>query len=125
MRVAAAVAVLLAGWEHFSLWRSFFDSIPTIGPLFVADAIFSLFLAAALLVSADLVVTVIVFLFEVGALGAFAISYYGTLFGWHSTLITSQTTIVLVAEAIAAALALVLTVRSLLPLPAPPQVRLG
>jgi hypothetical protein len=100
LRFVAVAAIVAGAWVHFSLWRTY-GTIPTVGPMFLADAIFSIFIAAALLVSDDLFVLVVGTGFQIGALGALALSHYGSLFGFHNKVITSDTVVALVTEVVA------------------------
>ena len=101
LRVVAAAAILVGGWVHLSLWQEYGSTIPTVGPMFVMDAIFSVFIAAALLVADDLFVLVVGIGFQAGALVALAMSYYSSLFGFHNPVISTDSVVAIVSETLA------------------------
>jgi hypothetical protein len=107
MRVVVAAAILVGGWVHFSLWQEY-GAIPSVGPMFLMDAIFSVFVAAALLVADDLFVLVVSIGFQVGALGALAMSYYSSLFGFHNPVISTDSVVAIASESLALVILLAL-----------------
>jgi hypothetical protein len=81
-RLAAATFILAGGYIHFDLWRDGYRAIDSIGPLFVANAIISVFLVVALLVRPHAATAIAGVLFSVGSLAALVLSRTTGLLGF-------------------------------------------
>jgi len=114
-----AAAVLVSAWVHFYLYfRGGYRGIApdsllgiTVSRAFVVNAIAGVVIAEALVLATRferLVVpaAAVGVLFALGTLGAFVLSRYDTLLGFHETEVTTEAVVALVAE-VAALIALV------------------
>jgi hypothetical protein len=82
---AAALLVATAGAIHLYLWFDYFHRVHVVGVLFLVNAAVGLGLAAALLVSRDVLVLLAAGAFAVGTLAAFVVSTRWGLFGYRET----------------------------------------
>jgi hypothetical protein len=85
-RLVAAALVLAAGAIHLYLYFDYFNDVPTIGPLFVANAAAAVVIAIVLATWDHILSLLAGFGFSVATLGAFFISVENGLFGYHETL---------------------------------------
>ena len=114
-RITGAVALLVAAAVHVAQFSSIFHAVPTIGPLFVADAVASTAIALALLANRRRAVAGLGALVSAGALAALAISSIHGLFGWQEVLLRPSVKIAIASELVALATLLPLA------LPSPPH----
>ncbi len=84
-RLFAAVFLVVGGIVHFNLWRSGYRSIPTIGPLFMANFVGSIPLAAAVMLSRRSTVALAGIAFATGSLVALVLSHSVGVFGFTET----------------------------------------
>jgi hypothetical protein len=112
--VVGAAAVLVSAWVHFYLYfRGGYRGIApdsvlgvTVSRAFVVNAIAGVVIAEALVLATRferLAVPAAAFgvLFALGTLGAFLLSRYDTLLGFHETEVTTEAVVALVAEIVA------------------------
>lgn len=87
-RLAAAGLVLTGGLIHLSLWSDGYRFIPSIGPLFLANAAVSALVAVLLVLSVDRRVVFAGLVLSVGSLVALALSrtvgLLGFMEGWNA-----------------------------------------
>lgn len=108
-----AVAVLVSGWVHFYLYfRGGYRGITpesvlgiTVSRSFAVNAIAAVVIAEALVLATRserlvLPAAVVAVLFAIATLGAFAISRWGTLLGFHETSVSTEAVVALVAEGV-------------------------
>lgn len=123
-RSLAAVLLLAGGVIHLELWRGGYRNVPKIGPLFLANFVGSIVLAAAVLVSRRASVAVGGIVFAAGALAALVLSRTVGVFGFTETVWTSQAVRTLATESGAiAALGCALTLQHRHPRPLPQTIR--
>ena len=72
--LAAAGLLAAGGWVHWCLYRHGYRAIPTIGPLFLLNALSSLVVAVLVAVRRELLVRVVGLLLAAGSLAAFLAS---------------------------------------------------
>lgn len=89
-RLLAAAFLLIGGVVHYDLWRSGYQAIPTIGPLFLANFVGSIALAVAVMVSRRAIVAFAGIAFATGSLVALVLSRSVGVFGFTETIWTSQ-----------------------------------
>jgi hypothetical protein len=90
---------------HFYLWNSHgYKNIPTIGPLFLAQAIVGILVAVATAVSRRLVLVAAAAGLLVSSIGGLLISIWWGLFGWQETASAPYVGLALWVEALGAAL---------------------
>jgi hypothetical protein len=112
--VVGAAAVLVSAWVHFYLYfRGGYRGVApdsvlgvTVSRAFAVNAIAGVVIAEALVLATRferLVVPAAAFgvLFAVATLGAFLLSRYDTLLGFHETEVTTEAVVALVAEIVA------------------------
>jgi hypothetical protein len=106
LRLAAAVAVGVAGFEHLDLYRHGYHNIHAIGPLFAVNVIASAGLVAALATRRDHAVELGAAVFTALSLAAFVLSRTSGLLGFKETGLEPrpQAAITIVAEIAALAL---------------------
>jgi hypothetical protein len=98
LRYLAAALVLLSGAMHFYLWwRQSYRTIPTIGPLFMVNAVAGLLIAAALLWKPSTIAALLGLGFSAATFGGFVLASTRGLFGFITTW-SSQAVIAAVAE---------------------------
>jgi hypothetical protein len=85
-RVVAAALVIATGAIHLYLYQDGFSSIPTIGPLFLANVAAAVVLGLAVLVRGRWIWSLLGAGFCLGTLGAFLVSVHWGLFGYQETL---------------------------------------
>lgn len=101
----AAVAILTAGAVHFDLWvAGGYRAIHVIGPLFLANTIAAVVIAAALLARPGLLTATAGLLYAASTLGAFLLSVYVGLFGFTEVLVGTTQLVAGIAELTAIAL---------------------
>lgn len=81
-RLAAAGLILIGGVIHLGLWAKGYRQIPTIGPLFLANAAVSALIATALVFTANPRVAMAGVAVSIGSLGALTLSRTVGLFGF-------------------------------------------
>jgi hypothetical protein len=86
LRLSTAGLVGAAGSIHLYLYFDYFHKVPTIGTLFVANAVVGLAIATALLASDRPLVTAGAALYAASTLAAFVASVAFGLFGFHESL---------------------------------------
>ncbi len=99
--VLRLAAVLLLGWIgdlHWRLWQIGYGDLPTLGPLFLADAVVAVLLAVILLVWPRPLAGLAGACFTAVTIGALVISLEFGLFGFREVISTSQVVPALVAE---------------------------
>jgi hypothetical protein len=89
-RSVAAVLLLGGGIVHFNLWSSGYRHIPNIGPLFLANFVGSIALAAAVMTSRRTSVAFAGITFAAGSLVALVLSRTVGVFGFTETIWTTQ-----------------------------------
>ena len=89
-RSLAAVLLLAGGIVHFNLWNSGYRHIPKIGPLFLANFVGSIVLAAAVLTSRRVSVSLAGLAFAGGSLAALILSRTVGVFGFTEPIWTAQ-----------------------------------
>ncbi len=112
--VVGAAAVLVSGWVHFYLYfRGGYRGIApesvlgvTISRSFAVNAIVAVVIAEMLVLATRyeqlvLPASAVAVLFAVATLGAFSISRWGNLLGFHETSVTTEAVVALIAEGVA------------------------
>jgi hypothetical protein len=95
----AAIAILITGAVHLELWlRHGYRGIPTIGPLFLLNAIAAGVIAAGLLWRGGLLLELAGLGYAASTLAAFLISVSHGLFGFVDTIHGTAQTVAGVAE---------------------------
>jgi hypothetical protein len=123
-RPLASALLLAGGIIHYELWTSGYRHVPKIGPLFLANFVGSVVLAAAVLVSRRPTVAVGGILFAAGSLAALVLSRTVGVFGFTETVWTSQALRTFASEAGAiAALGWALSMQHRHPRPLPHTIR--
>jgi hypothetical protein len=97
-RSLAAVLLLAGGAVHLNLWNSGYRHIPKIGPLFMANFVGSIALAAAVLTSRRASVAFAGMAFAAGSLAALVLSRTVGVFGFTETIWTTQAVKTLATE---------------------------
>lgn len=98
-RLPGAVFLLVGGIVHYNLWRGGYRYIPNIGPLFMANLVGSMALAAAVMVSRRASVAFAAIAFAAGSLTALVLSRTGVgVFGFSETIWTTEAIQTLVSE---------------------------
>ena len=97
-RSLAAVLLLAGGIVHFNLWNNGYRHIPNIGPLFMANFVGSVALAAAVMTSRRASVAVVGITFAAGSLVALVLSRTVGVFGFTEAVWTTQATRTLASE---------------------------
>ena len=85
-RVVAAALVIATGAIHLYLYQDGFSSIPTIGPLFLANFVVAVVVGLAVLVGGRWIPALLGAGFCLGTLAAFLVSVHWGLFGYQETL---------------------------------------
>lgn len=109
----AAAGVVLLAWSgviHIRLWSEGYEAIPTIGPLFLAQGVASLVIAAALVIVRRLVVMVIGAVSLAATAAGLLLSAYVGLFGYRESLAVPDARSSLVIEFSGAAVLLLASV---------------
>jgi hypothetical protein len=104
LMVVAAVAILVGGYEHLSLYRQDYRYIPVIGPLFLVNVLASAVVGVALLVRRDRILQLAGLAIAAVTLAFFALSRTsGGVFGFAESGLdpAPHAAITLVAEAVA------------------------
>jgi hypothetical protein len=83
--VAAAAALAVSGLIHLHLWNTGYRQIPTIGPLFLAQAIVGMALAAVLVLVRRIWVAALAFGFVCATIAGFLMACYVGLFGFRDS----------------------------------------
>jgi hypothetical protein len=112
--IVGAAAVLVSGWVHFYLYfRGGYRGIApesllgvTISRSFAVNAIAAVVIAEMLVLATRyerlvLPAAAVAVLFAVATLGAFSISRWGNLLGFHETSVTTEAVVALIAEGVA------------------------
>ena len=103
---------MVGGIIHYDLWTNGYRSIPKIGPLFLANFVGSIAIAAAVVLSRRAGVTFAGIAFATGSLAALILSRTVGVFGFSETIWTTQAVQTLASEIGAiATLAIVLTIQ--------------
>jgi 4-amino-4-deoxy-L-arabinose transferase-like glycosyltransferase len=97
-RLLAAVFLLVGGVMHYNLWSSGYRFIPTIGPLFIANFVGSVALAAAVMVSRRATVALAGIIFATGSLTALVLSRTVGVFGFTEPVWTTEALQILASE---------------------------
>lgn len=96
-----AVLLVLSSAIHLHLWFSGYRHIPTIGPLFVVQAVSGIVLAAVVAVRRSPIVLAAGALFAAGTVGALLISVNFSLFGFRDSIDAPYAKSSLVVECLA------------------------
>jgi hypothetical protein len=112
--VVGAAAVLVSAWVHFYLYfRGGYRGIApesslgiTVSRAFIVNAIAGVVIAEALVLATRferlaVPAAAVGVLFALGTLGAFLLSRYDTLLGYHETNVTTEAVVALVVEIVA------------------------
>ena len=94
----AAALLLAGGIVHFELWQGGYRNIPKIGPLFMANFVGSIALAAAFIASRRASVALAGIAFAAGSLVALVLSRTVGVFGFTEAIWTTQAMKTLVTE---------------------------
>ena len=97
-RSLAAVLLVVGGIIHFQLWSGGYRAIPKIGPLFMANFLASLALAAAVLASRRASVAFAGMMFAAGSLVALVLSRTVGVLGFTEAIWTTQAMTTLAVE---------------------------
>lgn len=97
-RSLAAVLLLAGGIVHFNLWNDGYRHIPNIGPLFMANFVGSIALAAAVITSRRASVAMIGIMFAAGSLTALVLSRTVGVFGFTEAIWTPEAMKTLASE---------------------------
>jgi hypothetical protein len=97
-RLLASALLLAGGIIHYDLWRGGYRYIPRIGPLFLANFVGSIVLAAAVVISRRATVAAGGIVFAAGSLAALVLSRTVGVFGFTETVWTTQAVRTLAAE---------------------------
>jgi hypothetical protein len=97
-RLLAAVFLLIGGIIHYTLWTSGYRFIPKIGPLFMANFLASIVLAAAVMMSRRATVGFAGIAFAAGSLAAVLLSRSVGVFGFTEPIWTSQAITTVISE---------------------------
>ena len=97
-RSFAAALLVIGGIVHFELWNSGYRHIPKIGPLFMANFVGSIALAAAVMASRRASVAFAGIIFAAGSLVALVLSRTVGVFGFTEAIWTTQATTTLAVE---------------------------
>ena len=123
-RLFAAALLLVGGLVHLELWNSGYRHIPKIGPLFMANFVGSLALAAVVMASRRRGVALAGIAFAAGSLVALVLSRTVGVFGFSETGWSTQATQTLASEVgVIVALGVTLIVQRRIPPPAPARAR--
>lgn len=88
LRIAGAGLLVGMAWIHYHLWALGYSSVPLIGPLFLANAIIGVLLAAAVLAMPGKLLSItatLSSLFTLGTLAALLVSLFWSLFGFKES----------------------------------------
>jgi hypothetical protein len=83
--VAGAATVAVSAAVHLHLWNAGYKELPTIGPLFLLQAIAGFFLAATLILTRRVWAAVLSFGFVSATIGGFLIAVYVGLFDFRDS----------------------------------------
>lgn len=89
-RLLAAALLLAGGIVHLNLWNGGYRHIPNIGPLFIANFVGSIALAAALITSRRKSIAVVGMMFAAGSLAALVLSRTVGVLGFTETIWTPE-----------------------------------
>jgi hypothetical protein len=81
--IAAAATVAVSAAVHLHLWSTGYRQLPTIGPLFLCQAIAGFFLSAILILTRRVWAAVLSFGFVAATIGGFLMAVYVGLFGFR------------------------------------------
>jgi hypothetical protein len=107
--VGGAALVVASGWVHLHLWMVGYRDVPTIGPLFLGQAVAGFVLGAALLVLRRWLPAALGALYLLASAGGLLVSDNVGLFGFHDHLDAPYAGLSLVLEGCGAALLAVAT----------------
>lgn len=102
----AAVAIAIAGYEHFSLWQDGYRAIPNIGTAFLLNAIGSVVVLGLLVARRDLLFAIGGLGISIGSIVGIVLSRNGGFMGFQELGYDRTATITLTAEIIATVLLL-------------------
>lgn len=102
--VVAAIAIAVAGYEHFSLWQDGYRLIPNIGTAFLLNAIGSVGVIALLIARRDLLFALGGLSISVGSIVGIVLSRNGGFLGFQELGYDSTAVITLTAEIVATVL---------------------
>ena len=97
-RALAAILLLAGGIIHLNLWTSGYRHIPNIGPMFMANFLASIALAAAVMTSSRAGVAIVGITFAAGSLTALVLSRTVGVFGFSEAIWTTQAVKTLASE---------------------------
>jgi hypothetical protein len=97
-RALAATLLLAGGITHLNLWTGGYRHIPNIGPMFMANFLGSIALAAAVMTSRRAGVAVVGIAFAAGSIAALVLSRTVGVFGFSETIWTTQAVRTLASE---------------------------
>lgn len=105
--VLAVAAIVISALIHLHLWTSGYRKLPTIGPLFLAQAIAGGVIAVYVLLLRNVLAAVIGFGFVASTLGGFLISINVGLFGFQDSFSAPYAHMAFTVEIVAMALLVV------------------
>ena len=97
-RLLAAILLVAGGIVHYELWNSGYRHVPKIGPLFMANFVGSIALAAAVLASRRASVALAGIVFAAGSLVALVLSRTVGVFDFTEAIWTTQATTTVAVE---------------------------
>lgn len=97
-RLLAAALLLAGGIVHFNLWTTGYRHIPKIGPMFLANFVGSIALAAAIVTSRRVSIALAGIAFAAGSLLALVLSRTVGVFGFTETIWTTPAIKTLASE---------------------------
>ncbi len=102
--VVAAVAIAVAGYEHFSLWQDGYRAIPNIGTAFLLNAIGSVAVIALLIARRDVLFALGGLSISVGSIVGIVLSRNGGFLGFQELGYDQTAVITLTGEIVATVL---------------------
>lgn len=97
----AAVAIAIAGYEHFSLWQDGYRAIPNIGTAFLLNVIGSISVIGMLIARRDLLFALGGLSISIGSIVGIVLSRNGGFMGFQELGYDQTAVITLTAEAVA------------------------
>jgi hypothetical protein len=105
--IVAAALLIVSGVVHGHLWASGYRVIPTVGPLFLAQAIATPLIAVGVIITRWLVAVAVALATMVATVGGFVLAVTVGLFGFHDGFAAPDASMAFVIEVFAIVLLLV------------------